>query len=100
MVVQTWISLEIVSDNGKESCTEIVDTLLKLMRINKTNATPYHPQTNAQVEVCNKTIAACLKTQVLSSRLDWAQYVFLMMFADNTICHRSIKTAPLQVVWI
>jgi hypothetical protein len=34
------------------------------MKIKKTNTTTYHPQTNAQAEVCDKTIAACLKTQV------------------------------------
>jgi transposase InsO family protein len=47
-----------VSDNGKEFCNEIVDTLFKLMKIKKTHTTPYHPQTSAQAEVCNKTIAA------------------------------------------
>jgi hypothetical protein len=41
----------------------------------KDNITPYHQQTNAQAEVCNKTIAAYLKTQVLSSTLDWEQYI-------------------------
>jgi hypothetical protein len=25
------------------------------------NITPYHPQTNTQAEVCNKTVAAYLK---------------------------------------
>jgi hypothetical protein len=45
------------------------------MIIKKTNTTPYCRQTNAQAEVCNKTIAAYLKTQVSSSTLDLEQYV-------------------------
>ncbi len=69
------LPLEIVSDKVKEFCNEIVDTLLKLMGIKKTNATPSHPQTNAQAEVNNVTIAACLKIQVLSSTLYWEQYI-------------------------
>jgi transposase InsO family protein len=56
------LSLEIVSDQGKEFCNEIVDKLLALLKIKKTTTTPYHPQTNAQVEVVNKTIAQYLKT--------------------------------------
>jgi hypothetical protein len=42
------LPLEIISDNGKEFCNEIVDTLLKLMRIKKSNTmmvaynTSYH----------------------------------------------------------
>jgi ribosomal protein L30/L7E len=56
--------LKIVCNNGKEFCNEV----LKLLGIKKTNTAPYHPQTNAQAKVCNKTIAAYLKTQVLNSR--------------------------------
>ena len=57
------LPLEIVSDNGKELCIEIVDTLLKLMKIKKTNTTPFYSQTNVQADVCYKTIAAYLKAQ-------------------------------------
>jgi hypothetical protein len=39
--------LEIVSDNGKEYCNEVVETLFELMNIKKTNTTPNHLQTNA-----------------------------------------------------
>jgi transposase InsO family protein len=84
------LPLEIVSDNGTEFCNEIVETLLQLIRIKKTNTTLYHPKTSAQAAVCNKTIAAYLKTQVLSSILDW-ENIALMMFAYNTSYHRSIR---------
>jgi hypothetical protein len=67
------------------------------MKIKKTNTTTYHPQTNAQAEVCNKTLAAYLKTQVLNWTLDWEQYITPMMFAYNTSYHRSIKTSPFEV---
>ncbi len=70
------------------------------MRIKKTNTTPYHQQTNAQAEVCNKIIAAYyLKTQVQNSTLDWKQYMGPMMFAHNTRYHRSIKTTPFEVTF-
>ncbi len=69
------------------------------MKIKKTNTTPYHPQTNAQAEVCNKIIVAYLKTQVLNSTLDWEQYIAPMMFAYNTIYHGSIKSSPFDVTF-
>jgi hypothetical protein len=61
------------------------------MRIKNSNTTPYHPQTNAQAEVYNKTIAAYLKTQVLSSTLDWEQYIAPMIIAYTTSYHCNIK---------
>jgi hypothetical protein len=41
------LPLEIILDNGKEFCNEIVDTLLILLKIKKRNTTPYQPQTYA-----------------------------------------------------
>jgi hypothetical protein len=93
------LPLKNVSDNGKEFSNEIVDTLLKFMDIKKTNTTTFHPRTNAQAEVCNKTTAAYLKTQVLSSTLDWEQYIAPMRFAYNTSYHRSIKSTPFEVTF-
>jgi hypothetical protein len=69
------------------------------MRVKKTNTTTYHPQMNTQAEVCNKTIVAYLKTQVLSSTLDWEQYIAPMMFAYNTSFHPSIKIKPFEVTF-
>jgi transposase InsO family protein len=64
------LPLEIVSDGGKEFCNEAVNEVLKLMSIKKTTTSPYHPKTNAQVEVCNKTISNYLKTQEDTNTLD------------------------------
>jgi hypothetical protein len=55
------LPLKIVLDNGKEFCNEIVDTLLRFMKVKNINTTLYQPQTNAQEEVCNKAIAAYYK---------------------------------------
>jgi hypothetical protein len=88
------LPLEISSDNSKGLCKEIVDTLLKLMSTNKTNTTPYHPQTYAQAEIFNKINAAYLKTQVLNKPLDWEHYI-----AYNISYQRSIKTSPFEVTF-
>jgi hypothetical protein len=36
------LQLEIVSDQGKECCNEIVEKILALLKIKKTTTTPYH----------------------------------------------------------
>jgi hypothetical protein len=46
------LPLEMVFDNGKEFCNEIVDTLHKSMKIKKSNTTPYHPQAPIHKQKC------------------------------------------------
>ena len=73
--------------------------MLTLMKVKKTTTSPYHPQTNAQVEVCNKTVAQYLKTQVESNTLDWELYMVPMVFEYNTSFHITIKTMPFKLTF-
>ena len=90
------LPLEIVSDGGKEFCYKIVEQMLTLMRVKKNTTSPYHPQTNAQVERFNQTVAQYLRTQVNTDTMDWEIYLAPMMFAYNTSFHRTIKISPMN----
>jgi transposase InsO family protein len=57
------LPLEIVSGQGIEFSNKVVDKLLSLLKVKKSTITPYHPQTNAQVKVVNKTIDQNFKSQ-------------------------------------
>jgi transposase InsO family protein len=92
------LPLETVSDRGKEFCNEAVTEILNLMSIKKTTSSPYHPQTNAQVEICNKTIATYLRTKVETSTLDRELYKALMAFAYNTSFHKQTKTSTFTLI--
>lgn len=45
----------IISDGGMHFCNKQFDNLLKKYGITHKIATPYHPQTNGQVEVSNRS---------------------------------------------
>jgi len=86
--------LELVSDNGTEFCNNISKALYKLLQVKHSTTTAYHPQTNAQAEVANKTIAKYLASVVDSNTLDWELYLPPLAFSYNTSFHRSIKATP------
>ena len=73
--------------------------MLKIMKVKKTTTYPYHPETYAQVEVCSKTVAQYLKTQVETNPLDWELYLAPLAFAYNTSYHRTIKTTPFRLTF-
>ena len=98
-IFERWICrfgcpVEFTSDNGKEFCNELTKELFKLLNINHSHTTPYHPQCNSQAEVQNKVIQKYLASFVDKTTLDWPLYMAPMAFAYNTALHRSIKSTP------
>ncbi|MGL6006554.1 RNase H-like domain-containing protein, partial [Aeromonas sobria] len=86
--------LEIVTDGGKEFCNQISKELYKILKVEHSITTPYHPQCNAQAEVANKTIQKYLSKVVDKSTLDWELYLPPLAFSYNTSLHRAIKATP------
>jgi len=103
-VMDKWICrygipLEIVSDNGKEFCNEFSKLLFEKLQIKHSTSTPYHPQTNASAEVCNKYIAKYLTDVVDASTLDWELHLPALMFSYNTSLHETIKMTPFELTF-
>jgi hypothetical protein len=101
-ILNCWICrfglpLEIVTDQGKEFTNQMASQLFKTLDIRHSTTSSYHPQCNNQADVCNKTIAKYLAAFVDASTLDWEPYVSAIMFAYNTIFHRSIQATPFSL---
>lgn len=61
-------------------------------------ATPYHPQTNGQVERFNKTLVRQLRHYVHDHVVTWARYASLLVTAYNSQVHSSTGEAPFAFV--
>ena len=98
-VCRLGIPKEILSDQGKEFINATLKELCSLLEIVQICTSPYHPQTNAQAEVLNKTVAGYLKKFVNETTLDWEMYVPALNFAYNTSYHRTIATSPFRLMY-
>jgi hypothetical protein len=91
------VPVTLVSDNGKEFCNHVLDNLAKLLNVRRVTTAPYHPQSNAQVEVFNKTMngyLAKMLVQAQLSDLDWELYILPLMVSHNTAVHKATKLSP------
>ena len=62
----------IINDNGSHFCNRVFETLMQKYSITHKLSTPYHPQTNGQVEVTNRQIKLILKKIVGQNRKEWS----------------------------
>ena len=101
-ILDNWVYMfgvpkKIVTDQGNEFCNDLQKALWRALQLEHKVTTPYHPQTNAQAEVFNKTMAHYLKVVLLEankSSLDWELYLAPLAFSHNTAVHKSTKVTP------
>eukprot|EP00253_Pinus_taeda_P029173 PITA_29173 len=63
---------ELVTDQGSQFTSNLVEDILTHHKIKHRTSTPYHPQENGQVEVTNRALEGILTKIVRNNRKDWA----------------------------
>jgi hypothetical protein len=109
---QDWFSVygiprTIMSDQGKEFCNQLQTGIWKQLAINHQTTTPYHPQTNSQAEVFNKTMAHYLRTAIFQDaghadgqpRPDWQLLLAPLTFSHNTAVHKATRDTPFHTMF-
>lgn len=88
--VHYGIPARIHSDQGRDFESKLIHELLKMLGIQKSRTTPYHPQGDAQPERFNRTLLSMLGTLDKSQKPKWSQHVSQLVHAYN--CTRNDST--------
>ena len=75
---------QILSDQGRQFESTIIDELCKLLQIQKSRTTPYHPQGDGLVERSNRTLLNMLSIVVEDNPNTWESYLRPVCMAYNT----------------
>jgi hypothetical protein len=94
-LVQGWlhdvgIPMTIISDKGRSFDNDVMDQLCEIYGIRRTMTSPYHPQTNGQVERANRTIVSMIGKLAKDEKANWPQHLSSLTMAYN--CTRSAIT--------
>lgn len=69
------------SDQGRQYESELFQETCKLLDIQKTHTTPYHPQSDGMVERFNRTLTTMLSAFVNEHHSDWDVHLPYVMMA-------------------
>eukprot|EP00253_Pinus_taeda_P010834 PITA_10834 len=90
---------ELVTDQGSQFTSNLIEDLLAHRKIKHRTSTPYHPQANGQVEVTNRALEGILTKVMSSSRRDWADRLVEATWAYNTTWKTTTSFTPYELVY-
>ena len=93
------IPTSIVSDRDKVFTSAFCQTLFQLQGTKLNMSSSYHPQTNGQTEVVNRTLEQYLRCFAGLQQKKWVEWVPWAEFSYNTSTHSSTKFSPFEAVY-
>lgn len=89
----------ILTDNGTHFTSHMIQKLFQRLGITHLYSTPYHPQTNGQIERFNSTMDAKIASLCNQSRSNWDDQLPFVTFNYNATRHSTTKTIPFELMY-
>ena len=67
---------------------------MKLLEMDKTRTTLFHPESNAEIEILNKALQIMLANYVNEKQSNWSQQLLYVMMAYQSSVHDSTRYTP------
>ncbi len=92
------IPAAILSDQGQNFMSRTMDQLCSKLAINKIRTSPYHPETNGQLERLHSTLKAVLR-KITENKRDWPQVLDLTIYYLRHMPHSRHGLTPYELVF-
>ena len=90
---------EILTDQGTNFMSTMMEEIYRLLHIKRIRTTPYHPQTDGLVERFNGTLKSMLKKFVNRSQKDWDEYLPYLLFAYREVPQETTGFSPFELLY-
>ena len=87
------------SDQGRQFESHLIKEICKLLRVNKTRTTPYHPQGDGLVERFNRTLLNMLAICAKDHPFEWEYHIRKVCMAYNSSVHSSTGYTPFYLMF-
>ena len=88
---------EILTDQGTNFMSALLEDVYQLLHIKRTRTSPYHPQTAGLVGWFNGTIKSMLRKFVATNSKNWDEYLPFLLFAYREVPQESTWFSPFKL---
>ncbi|CAF1344489.1 unnamed protein product, partial [Didymodactylos carnosus] len=99
LIFRYGVPHRLITDNGVHFNNDLLKALAAKIGFHHIKSTPYHPQTNGQVERFNATFRPQLAKLQSENTNDWDEFLPAITFAYNTGQHASTTFTPFQLMY-
>ena len=85
---------KLISDQGANFESGVIQELCKLLGVQKIRTTPYHPQTNGSCERFNRTLIGMIGTLATEEKSKWPSSLKRLVHAYNSSVNRMTGFSP------
>ncbi|MCG7879813.1 MAG: RNase H-like domain-containing protein, partial [Candidatus Thiodiazotropha endolucinida] len=85
---------KIHSDQGRQFVSKLFKEMCQLLQIEKTQTTPYHPESDGMVERFNRTLCTMLSAFVDENHRNWDKQLPFVMMAYRAAEHETTGISP------
>ncbi|KAI2650126.1 Transposon Tf2-6 polyprotein [Labeo rohita] len=89
---------DILSDRGPQFTSRVWSSFCKLLNINVSLTSGYHPQSNGQAERLNQELTRFLRSYCQQNQSDWSRYLLWAEYAQNSLRKPSTNLTPFQCI--
>ena len=89
----------LVSDQGKAFTDHVITHLCELYGVQKLRTSPYHAQTNSQVERMNQTIICMISKLEEGKKACWSEHLPELLMAYNATCSAVTGYSPYYLLF-
>ena len=103
-IVENWVLTFGAPDclhtnQGANFCSELLLDVCKIVGIEKTRTSPYHPQGNGMVERHNRVVADVISKYWANNPSSWDQMIPYLNFVYKSTVHKTTGQTPFSLVF-
>ncbi|KAI2653118.1 Transposon Tf2-6 polyprotein [Labeo rohita] len=89
---------DIISDRGPQFTSRLWSSFFRLLGVNISLTSGYHPQANGQAERLNQELTRFLRSYCQDHQEDWSRFILWAEYAQNSIRKPSTNLTPFQCI--